>query len=229
MRTASGTGLDSCSLAGAFRRALAWKSHLALVIALAACAAPQAPVATPKAPVVTPPPSAAPAPAPAPAAPSGVSLANPGFESTARGRRDNDPEGWFSHQHAGEVSYRFGVDTANPRSGARSLRIDNVGPEPYGAIAQSVNAAPHRGKTARLSGWLRTRDSENASLTLIMLANGVPLANNFMADSPVKGTTAWQRYTITLPVPPSTEFIEVGAMMQGKGTLWLDDVELSFQ
>jgi hypothetical protein len=160
---------------------------------------------------------------------SGVSLTNPGFESTVPGRRNNDPEGWFSHQHAGEVSYKFALDTADPRSGARSLRIDNVGPEPYGAIAQTVDAKPYRGKHARLSGWLRTRDTANASLTLMVLANGVPLANNFMSDAPVKGTTAWKRYSITLPVSANAEFIEVGAMMQGKGTLWLDDVELSVQ
>jgi hypothetical protein len=164
-----------------------------------------------------------------PAVASGVSLTNPGFESTVPGRRNNDPEGWFSHQHAGEVSYKFALDTADPRSGARSLRIDNVGPEPYGAIAQSVDAKPYRGKSARLTGWLRTRETANASLTLMVLANGVPLANNFMSDAPVKGTTTWKRYTITLPVSANAEFIEVGAMMQGKGTLWLDDVELSVQ
>jgi hypothetical protein len=196
---------------------------LSAVAALAACAA------APHAPVVTPPPSAAPAPAPVNAVPSGVSLANPGFESTVPGRRNNDPEGWFSHQHAGEVSYKFALDNADPHGGARSLRIENVGPEPYGAIAQRVDAQPYRGKTARLSGWLRTRDSANASLTLIVLANGVQLANNFMADAPVKGTTAWKRYTISLPVAPNAEFIEIGAMMQGKGVLWLDDVELSMQ
>ncbi|MET0204643.1 MAG: hypothetical protein ABW276_10055 [Casimicrobiaceae bacterium] len=194
-----------------------WWAALLAAGALAACATPHAPVVTPPASV---------APAPAAAVPSGVSLTNPGFESTVPGRRNNDPEGWYSHQHAGEVSYKFALDTMGPHGGARSLRIDNVGREPYGAIAQSVNAAPYRGKTARLSGWLRTRDSANAALTLVVLANGVPLANNFMADAPVKGTTAWTRYTIALPVAPNAEFIEVGAMMQGKGTLWLDDVEL---
>jgi hypothetical protein len=194
---------------------------LLLAAAVAAC------TTTPPAPVVTPPPSAA---KPAvPSVASGVSLTNPGFESTVPGRRNNDPEGWFSHQHAGEVSYKFALDTADPRSGARSLRIDNVGPEPYGAIAQSVDAKPYRGKTARLSGWLRTRDTANAALTLMVLANGVPLANNFMSDAPVKGTTTWKRYTITLPVSANAEFIEVGAMMQGKGSLWLDDVELSVE
>ena len=73
--------------------------------ALAACATPP-----PRAPVVTPP--SAPAPAPAPAAASAVTLVNPGFESTVPGRRNNDPEGWFSHQHAGETSYKFALDTA---------------------------------------------------------------------------------------------------------------------
>ena len=204
------------------------------VAALAACATPpqQAPVVTPPAaaakppaPVVTPPPSAAKPAAPAAA----VAVVNPGVESTAPGRRNTDPEGWFSHQHAGDLSYKFAADTAEPRSGARSLRIDNVGPEPYGAIAQSVSAVPYRGKTARLSGWLRTRDTNYGALTLIVLANGVPLANNFMGDEAVKGTTPWKRYTIKLPVAPNAEFIEIGAMMQGKGTLWLDDVELAFE
>ena len=202
-------------------------SSLALIVvvaaaALAACAAAPAPVAAPAAPAPA-------AKAPAPAAPFGVSLVNPGFESTAPGRRSNDPEGWFSHQHAGEVSYKFALDTADPHGGARSLRIDNVGPEPYGAIAQTIDARPYRGKTARLSGWLRTRDTANAALSLIVLANGVPLANNFMADAAVKGTTGWTRYTITLPVAANAEFVEVGAMMQGKGSLWLDDVEVSVE
>lgn len=188
--------------------------------ALAACATP-----APHAPVVTPPTPPAPAQAAGPA--SGVSLTNPGFESTVPGRRNNDPEGWFSHQHAGEPSYKFALDTAEPHTGARSLRIDNIGPEPYGAIAQTIDAKPYRGRTAQLSGWLRTRDSANASLSLIVLGNGVALANNFMADAPVKGTTAWKRYTISVPVAPNAEFIEIGAMMQGKGSLWLDDVEVS--
>jgi hypothetical protein len=158
-----------------------------------------------------------------------VVLVNPGFESVKPGAR-GDPDGWFSFQHAGDLSYRYVVDTAEPHGGTRSLRIDNIGPEPYGAVAQIVAGAPHAGKVARLSGWLRTRDANGsgAVLTLLVLQGGATLAQNFMLDTPVKGTTGWKRYTITLPVTPGADRIEVGAMMQGRGSLWFDDAELEF-
>ena len=60
-----------------------------------------------------------------------------------------------------------------------------------------------------------------------MLASGATLDQNFMTDAPVRGTTAWQRFTITIPVQPGADRIEVGAMLRGKGALWLDDVELA--
>ncbi|MFO1304220.1 MAG: hypothetical protein U1F54_10835 [Burkholderiales bacterium] len=212
-------------------------------VVLTGCASSPAPVTAPSAPVKpaeAPKPAAAASPA-APAAPAqaasaaaepgarsphGTTVINPGFESMVPGRRNNDPEGWFSHQHAGTLSYRFTLDTTNPRSGARSLRIENIGPEPYGAITQTIDGKPYRGKTVRLSAWLRTQDTENAALTLAAMSNGIPLANNFMSEKPVKGTTGWTRYTITLPVAPGAEFVEVGAMIQGKGSLWFDDVEV---
>ena len=216
-------------------RPLCLKLNLTLFsVLLTACASPPAPVAPPAAPApatATPAPASAPAQAAAPAAPSarsphGTTVINPGFESTVPGRRNNDPEGWFSHQHAGTLSYRFTLDTTNPRSGARSLRIENIGPEPYGAITQAIDGRPYRGKTVKLSAWMRTQGTENAALTLAAMSGGIPLAHNFMSEKPVKGTTGWARYTITLPMPPATEFVEVGAMIQGKGSVWFDDVEV---
>lgn len=192
-----------------------------VVAALAACAAP------PPAPSPTPPASSPSAPLSAPAPSAGVPLVNPGFESTAPWRR-NDPEGWFTFQHAGESSYRFTLDTTEPHGGSRSLRIDNIGPEPYGAIAQSIEAKPYAGKTARFTGWVRTRDvaGTGAVLTIVTLANGFPLTQNIMAETPIKGTTPWTRYTLALPVASNAERVEIGATLQGKGSLWFDDVEL---
>jgi len=195
---------------------------LAAAVALASCAAPGPGTGASPTPASTPAAKAAPAPA-------RIALNNAGFESTERGAR-GDPPGWFSFQHAGDLSYRYVVDTAEPRSGARSLRIDNVGPEPYGAVAQSVRAGAYAGKVAKLTVWMRTRDANDngAVPTLLVLASGATLAQNFMLDKPVKGTTPWTKYTLTLPVAKNADAVEVGAMMRGKGSLWLDDVELEF-
>ena len=170
---------------------------------------------------------------PAGAAPAAVgivyTLVNPGFESATVDRK-GDPDGWFSFQHAGDKSYDFALDGDRPRSGQRSLRIENTGPEPYGAIAQIVAAKPYVGKSARLTGWLRTRDASGlgAGLTLLVLAGGATIDQNFMYEQSVRGTTDWQRFVITIPVKPGADRIEVGAMLRGKGALWLDDVELAF-
>jgi hypothetical protein len=207
-----------------------WIAAAALPVLIGACATTgdkASSVAT-SVPALAPPLAVAPA-ASAAAPTRGVVLVNPGFESVKPGARGN-PEGWFSFQHAGDPSYRYVVDTAEPHGGIHSLRIDNIGPEPYGAVAQVVVATPHAGKVARLSGWLRTRDANDsgAGLTLLVMQGGATLAHNFMLDAPVKGTTGWKRYSITLPVTPGADRIEIGAMMQGRGSLWFDDVELEF-
>lgn len=200
--------------------------RLALIAAIAwlgGCAAPSsAPVAPVTSPVAASRPVAA-----APAGPQRASLANAGFESTERGPR-GDPQGWFSFQHAGPLSYKFTVDATERSSGERSLRIDNTGPEIYGAIAQGLDARPWRGKVARLSASVKTRDADDggAVLTLLALQSGATLAQNFMPDAPIKGTTGWKRYTITLTLPANTDKVEVGAMLRGRGSMWFDDVEL---
>lgn len=168
--------------------------------------------------------------APAAAAKAGpVAVTNPGFESLVPGRR-GDPEGWFTFQHAGDKSYAFTLDTVEPHGGARSLRIENIGPEPYGAISQSFVVGPNAGKVARFTAWMRTRDvsETGAVLTLLTLASGAVVDQNFMAGKAVKGTTGWTQYTITLPVARGADRVEIGAMQQGKGTLWLDDATLEF-
>ncbi len=175
----------------------------------------------------TTPTASAPEPVPPPATGTRITLVNAGFESTVPGAR-GDPEGWFSFQHAGPLSYKYTSDTSQKKSGERALRIDNIGPEIYGAVAQGVDARPHKGKVAKLSGWVKTIDANDNGVVLTLLATqgGSTVTQNFMLDAPIKGTTEWKRYTITLPVPAAADRVEVGMMLRGKGTVWLDDVEL---
>jgi hypothetical protein len=160
-----------------------------------------------------------------------VALVNPGFESAKIGTR-GDPEGWTGIQHAGDLSYTFRLDAEVRHRGARSLRVDSVGPEPFGAIYQQLPAAALRGKTLKLVAQLRTRDvvgsatGGGAVLTLQAMKAGALVAYDHMAASPVKGTTDWKRYEISLAVPRDADQVEIGAMLHGPGAMWMDDVEL---
>jgi hypothetical protein len=184
-----------------------------IALALAACAAPEAPKVAPAAPMVA-------------SAGTPVAIANPGFEG--RAGDDGIAEGWTASWHAGEKSYDFALDPAVRRGGAQSMRIRKFGPEPYGALTQSLPAAAMRGRTVQLAGWLRIEGvtGEGAMLTLRALASGAIAAHKFMDDPPATRTRDWQRYTIALAVPPNADTVDFGAMLLGPGTLWLDDVEL---
>lgn len=159
-----------------------------------------------------------------------VALLNAGFEDGQAGA--SAPDGWRTTQHAGVPSYRFALDEQVARSGRRSLRVDNIGPEPFGAIYQTTPAAPHIGKRLRFSAQLRVagvgagRGIRGAFLLVQAMRTGVPVAEDRMMDRPIKGDRDWQRETVELVVPPGTDEIEVGAMLLGAGSLWIDDAQL---
>lgn len=199
----------------------AHRIRLALLLAFAA---PAAYGAEAKAPPAVPPEKAA-----KPVA--SVPLVNAGFESTAPGKAGS-PDGWWAVQHAGPVSYTFQPDAGIKRSGERSLRVTNVGPEPFGSVYQTVQAAPYRGRTLRLSAWLRTEGTTGngfatgAGLKLHSARGGYALDLIEMRQNAVHGSTDWTRYEITLKVPAEAEQIEAGLTLFGPGSVWIDDVAL---
>ena len=196
-----------------------------LVLALASAAAPAQQSAR------TPLPPPAVAPERAAKALASIALVNPGFESTEPGKL-GAPHGWWALQHAGPESYRFSLDTVHARSGKQSLRIENVGPEPYGTVYQVVDAMPHRGKTLRLAAWMRTegatgnRFASGAGLHLQTHRGGFPRDTAPMRRNAVHGTTEWTRYEIALAVGDDVDRVEVGLNLFGPGVAWLDDVAL---
>ena len=160
-----------------------------------------------------------------------IALVNAGFESTLPGQL-GAPEGWWAVQHAGPKSYTFTLDTTNPRAGLRSLRIENIGPEPFGTVYQKVGAAPFRGRSVRLAAWVRTdgakgnRYGTGAGLNLHAMSGGYPIAYVMMRKNAVHGTTDWTRYEVALKVPDEADQIEAGLNLFGPGIAWLDDVTL---
>jgi hypothetical protein len=190
-------------------------SMVALLSAVAGCATPVASSET-----------ARPAAQAAPAT-QRTMLVNPGFESDKPGDH-SDVEGWYMYQHAGEPSYAFVLDATSKRGGTRSMRIDNIGSQPYGSIAQVLPGAAFAGKTIRFSGWLRAKGvtGDGAYLFVIAERGGAIAAHDFMGGKEVKGDLDWALYTVTLAIPPFTDLLRVGATLQGPGSVWFDDVSI---
>lgn len=160
-----------------------------------------------------------------------VPLQNAGFEST-RPFRLGAPEGWWIAQHAGPESYRYALDTERKKSGERSLRLENMGPEPFGSIYQKIDAAPWRGRRLRFAAWLRTEGTtgnvygSGAGLSIGGLRGGYARAEAQMRKDAVHGTTDWTRYEVVLTIPHDVDEIEVGLNLFGPGTAWIDDATL---
>ncbi len=159
-----------------------------------------------------------------------VKLTNAGFEAPLKA--DGDPTGWTTGQHAGVASYVFVLDAKVRHGGRQSLRIDNTGPEPFGAIVQPVPVTGLAGRTLRLSGWVRTREAGGgrkgwgAALQLQAKKGGSPVAYTVLADHVIGGTSDWKRREAIVAIPVDAEAVEVGILLRGKGSVWLDDVEL---
>lgn len=162
---------------------------------------------------------------------SSVTLVNPGFESTNPGQL-GAPEGWWAVQHAGPKSYTFTLDPSKPRSGKHSMKVENVGPEPFGNIFQKLDARPYRGGTLRFAAWVRTEGTTGnpygagAGLTLFAMRGGYPIAHVTMSKDGLHGTVDWARYEVVLRVPVDADHIEAGLSLFGGGVAWIDDVAL---
>lgn len=155
-----------------------------------------------------------------------VPLKNPSFEPDATGRM----VGWSRTEHAGGKSYSFVADPENAHSAPASARISRYGREIFGALDQRIKADPAWiGKTARLSGYLKTQGAigPGGALTLQLTdGGGNTLAHNYMDDRRVRGDQGWKHYSVEARIPPGTFYINVGPMLEEDGTLWADDMVL---
>lgn len=155
-----------------------------------------------------------------------IVLKNPSFTTDNAGVIAD----WSAKEHSEGKSFIFSLDRSEPYSAPASARIQRVGAEIYGILDQRVPALPDwSGKVARLSGVLRTAkvDSFGAGLILQVIGGGDSIMEwNHMNDRRVTGTTPWQRYVVEVNVPTNANYIRVGVMLEGGGTLWADDLKL---
>jgi hypothetical protein len=129
------------------------------------------------------------------------------------------------------ADYEARVDAENKHAGRSSGSLRSVASKPkgFGTLMQSSSAHAYLGKRVRLSAFLKTKDVASwAGLWLRVdgpnAQRGGPLAFDNMMDRPLKGTSDWARYEIVLDVPAEATALAFGALIDGSGQLWMDDL-----
>lgn len=156
-------------------------------------------------------------------------VANPGFEG---GPGDGGvPAGWMVRN----AGYQATVDTEVRHGGAASGRIRptaelEVSRLPPGLVS-CFGTDQVVGGTVRLRGFVRSEEASGSLTGLVIEVSGRRpdgtdglLNAATMRSLPIRGTTDWREYTLQLPVALGAERVCVGALLTGRGTLWLDDV-----
>lgn len=140
------------------------------------------------------------------------------------------PPGWVLYGPVdGQPAYDFfgGLDKKIKHGGSRSVSFyaTDVSRDDQARLTQRFLSDRYNGKRVRFSGYLKTNlVSEWAGLWMrVDTASKQFYAFDDMEDRPVSGTVDWARYEVVLDVPENAATIYFGALLFGRGQVWLDD------
>lgn len=151
-------------------------------------------------------------------------------EATARRERGETGSGWLLGGSAPD-DYEVATEPTGGRTGTRAASLRARVPEPEGFVTlmRWIDAAPYRGERLRLSAWVAPREVERkASLWMrVDHPDGRrALAFDNMTDRPIRGTSGWRRHEIVLDVSNVADRIFYGAILDGPGSLRVDDFRI---
>ena len=134
-------------------------------------------------------------------------------------------------RRAARLAWRAGghviVDETVFRSGRAAGRLhrDVASAGNFSAFTLSI-PVQFEGRALELRGFVRTEDVTGfAGLWMREDAVGGTVAFDNMQDRPVRGTTDWVQYRIELPLHALARDVFFGMLLQGEGTVWVDDLE----
>jgi erythromycin esterase len=142
---------------------------------------------------------------------------------------DGRPEAFSNPPRPG---YAISRDCEAGRApGACALRIvGEPGAADFLPLGQSVPPGDSRGHGAVLSGWMRTESVEGAAVLWLRVDGSggrmLHLGNMKNGAEGARGTSAWRRFEVHVPVAANAERLVFGVYLRGGGTAWFSDLEL---
>ena len=126
-------------------------------------------------------------------------------------------------------SYQMGIDNGAGKDGKNAATIQSKDKKinGFGTLMQNCKPDQYRGKRIKMTGWMKTKDVKNWAgfwLRIDKPESNVPFAMDNMGKRPIKGTNDWTQYEIVLDVPEKTSNLAYGALLDGTGKIWIDDI-----
>lgn len=196
---------------------------LAVVLALAATSAPALALVEPLT-------SCAPAdPLAPPSALAECGPLNAGFESCAGCVAGALPDDWEPYWHpSGCGASRVAWSTEDARSGAASLRVDDVAGACMGAVTPPIAIVP--GVAYRASFWLRGDATASATVLVAFYVSADDGLHEYVTKTPSReaATASWNEVAVTAFASPLATHARVWvyADMASSGTFFVDDAAL---
>jgi hypothetical protein len=175
---------------------------------------------------------------PASQKPSGLIEISPGvvmlpwnmsFDLPVRAGR---PPGWCnSNGFVSNVSLNYTCQIEPRRDGEPGSCARFANPHAqegeFGSLMQRCLAGSIAASEVMLEGQLRSKQIEQWA-GLWLRADGVenPLFFENMSNRPIRGSTPWTTYTIIARLPTETTWLNYGIVLQGRGTLWADNLRV---
>ncbi|MEK3976780.1 helix-turn-helix transcriptional regulator [Psychrobacillus sp. FSL K6-1267] len=136
-------------------------------------------------------------------------------------------KGWFI-SGTNPQSYEMGRDFQEVHKGNASGYLRSVmatKDEEFGTVMQQFQASKYCGKRLKLSCFIKSMNIDGfAGLWMrIDAKDGDTLQFDNMSNRPIKGTTGWNHYSVVLDVPPNAGVIYFGVLLQGSGSIWMDE------
>jgi hypothetical protein len=137
--------------------------------------------------------------------------------------------GWFpagSHPK----DYKMEITDKVKHSGSSSAMIkftSDKESDGFGTFMQMHKPGAWAGKKIKMTGFLKSEDVKNWSgmWCRVDAASGKESFDfDNMGDRPIKGTTDWKKYEITVNVPSDASAVAYGVLLNGGGTVYFDDI-----
>lgn len=128
--------------------------------------------------------------------------------------------------------FRTGFESTGADTDAEYVYLKSVVPRPknWAFISKTAQPDHYKGKKIKLSALIKTQLPDGASVQLWIRVAGDwkerPEHLDNMFDRRIKGSSEWTKYSVEVDMPPATEYIFYGVLLNGTGIVWLNEVLL---